>query len=121
MGVETLLIGSMVAGAATSLIGASNNSDAVYAEAANKQHAAEMERIFTVYQLEIQEGQLKEELAEIKLNAGQKVIARQRQAEAVHQANVAFVVGSGVGENMSFTQGIDKANQRTEREDLRAI
>src|SRR5215217_7948487 len=100
MGVETLLMGGMMAaGAVTSIMGASNNSEAVYAEAANKQHAAEMERIFTGYQLEIQEGQLKEELAEIKLNAGQKVIARRRQAEAVHQANVAFVVGSGVGEN----------------------
>jgi hypothetical protein len=114
-------MGLQVAGGLLSLKGASDSASAARMEAGAKAHTARLEALYTGAQLDLQDEQLAQELEEIKLNAGQKVIARMRQANEIHEANVSYIAGAGTGENMSYNQGIREANRKLLEEDLSNI
>jgi hypothetical protein len=73
------------------------------------------------YQLEVQNDQLKEEQEMIRLQAQETEAARMKSARQARASNMAMLAASGATENFSFTEGADKANDRTMRQDLATL
>jgi predicted transcriptional regulator len=119
---ETLLmVGMNVAGGLMTASGAQTAGKGAYMEAAYKKHGAEVERIATSYQLDILDQQLAEEVKSISIRATQAAAQRTAEANQIHVANVMHIAGSGVGENLSYEQGIREENRRNMESDLNTI
>lgn len=73
------------------------------------------------FQLEEQRKALRSEREGVALQAMEAQIARIRDFEAQRAANLAALAGSGVGQNMSYLQGVEKAEERALRFDLTNI
>lgn len=99
-----------VASLATAAVGT-----AVSISAANANAAAEQER------LKIQQEQYRQELEMQRLQALEAENERVKAFRLQRAANLAAMAASGVGENMSFLQGIAPAEEQALRVDLRNI
>lgn len=106
-----LAVGSLVASTAVTAVGSIVNarqaSDIAYQEADYRSK-----------QLQVQNTQLIEDMRLAEVQAMQQENERQDQARRLRAANDAFIAGSGVGENISYMQGTDKANDLAVRQDV---
>lgn len=72
-------------------------------------------------QLNEQREQMLKEKENQRLQAQEAEIARLREYQELRDANLLALAASGVGQNMSFMQGMEVANQRALRRDLSNI
>lgn len=73
------------------------------------------------FQLEEQQDQLRKQMQVQRLQGMEAEAARLEEFRRQRAANLAVLAGDGFGQNMSFLQGIDKAEQRALRYDLANI
>lgn len=75
----------------------------------------------TELQLNEQAEQMRKEQENVRLQAMEAEVARLEEYRQVREANLLALAGSGVGQNMSFMQGMEVANDRALRRDLANI
>jgi hypothetical protein len=102
----TLLVASLVVAA---------GSTAMQIDSANYQAG------MTKLQLNEQQEQMRKEQENVRLQAQEAEIARLEEYRQLREANLAGLAASGVGQNMSFTQGMEVASERALRRDLANI
>lgn len=73
------------------------------------------------YQLDVQKKQLNEEREIAKLQAQEAEVARLEEFRRQRAANLSAIAASGVGQNISFLQGIAPAEEKARNLDLRNI
>lgn len=83
----------------------------------NANYQAKMQQ----FQLEEQQSQLRQQMEMQRLQGMEAEAARLEEFRRQRAANMAVLAGDGMGQNMSFLQGIDKAEQRALRYDLANI
>lgn len=106
-----LAVGSLVASTAVTAVGS-------FVQARNATDVANTEYEFRSKQLQVQNTQLIEDMRLAEVQAMQQENERQEQARRLRAANEAFIAGSGVGENISYLQGTQKANDLALRQDI---
>lgn len=118
----TLLMGGLnLAGAAMTAGGAQSAMQGAYMQAVYQRHNAKVDHMFTMAQLDIQDAQLRQETENLRIRATQQTTQRMQEANRIHIANMVHIAGSGVGENLSYEQGVREANQREMGTDLNTI
>lgn len=75
----------------------------------------------TKLQLNEQREQMLKEQENVRLQAMEAEVARLEEYRQTREANLLALAGSGVGQSMSFMQGIEQANDRALRRDLANI
>lgn len=105
---------------AASLLAASTavSAGGAFYAADQQRKAAKAEAQYRDYQLGVQNKQVAEDAALVEAQAMQAEAERLEEARRTRATNVAFVAGSGVGENRSFLFGIEKANDGQVRNDV---
>lgn len=73
------------------------------------------------YTLDVQRKQMNEEREIAKLQAQEAEAARLEEYRRTRAANEAAIAASGIGQNISFLQGIEPASERALKLDLRNI
>lgn len=73
------------------------------------------------YTLDVQKKQMNEEREIAKLQAQEAEAARLEEYRRTRAANEAAIAASGIGQNISFLQGIEPASERALKLDLRNI
>jgi len=116
-----LMTGMNLAGAAMTASGAQSAMGGAYKQAVYQRHNAEIDHMFSMAQLDIQDEQLRSEAENIRIRATQQMTQRMAEANRIHTANMVHIAGSGVGENLSYEQGVREANQRELGSDINAI
>jgi hypothetical protein len=109
-----ITIATMIVGAAISA------ASSIYGAAASSA-AAQTESNFKNYQLEMQNRQLKDEQDMVRLKAQQTENERMEQSRRLRAVNEASIAASGVGENLSYLQGVEDYNDRTARQDIATL
>jgi hypothetical protein len=102
----TLLVASLVTTAAGTAAGI-----------ANAKYQAGMMKL----QLDEQREQMRQEQKNLLMQAQEEELARLEEYRRNREASLLAMAASGVGQNMSFFQGIEKANERNLRRDLANI
>lgn len=75
----------------------------------------------TKLQLNEQREQMLKEQANVRLQAQEAEVARLEEYRLTREANLLALAGSGVGQSMSFMQGIEQASDKALRRDLANI
>lgn len=80
--------------------------------------SAKLEAAVNKFQIEMQNKQLKLENDILDQQAQQASVMRMEQARKVEETNIAAMSAMGVGENISYAQGIRPANEKALRRDI---
>jgi hypothetical protein len=75
----------------------------------------------TKLQLNEQREQMLKEQENVRLQAMEAEVARLEEYRQIREANLASLAGSGVGQSMSFMQGMEPANEKALKRDLANI
>lgn len=104
---------------ATVIAGASLLTSAIGTVAAidNANYNSKMQE----YQLEEQREAMRQQQDRERLKAMEAEQARLQEYRQIREANLAWLGIAGTGQNMSFLQGSDKADEKNMRKDLRNI
>lgn len=76
---------------------------------------------YTQMQLEAERDQLRQQREQARLQGMEAELARLEEFRRTRAANLAAIAGSGIGDHMSFFQGIEKAEEKALRHDLANI
>jgi len=108
-GPELLLASTLISAGGTAL------------SAVNASNAAKSEADWQKYQLDIQNKQLETDRKMQEVNAAQVEAKRREEAKRLRASNEAFIAASGVGQNISFLEGIDPAANRALKSDIASL
>jgi len=72
-------------------------------------------------QLEEQRKQLRQQAEQLRIQAMEEQLARAQEYSRARANNLAFLAGSGIGQHVSYFQGISEAEQRALKYDLANI
>lgn len=108
-GPELLLASTLISAGGTALA------------AVNATNAAQSEAEWQKYQLDIQNKQLETDRKMQEVNAAQVEAKRRDEAKRLRASNEAFIAASGVGQNISFLEGIDPAANRALKSDIASL
>ena len=108
-GPELLLASTLISAGGTALA------------AVNASNMAKSEAEWQKYQLDIQNKQLEADRKLQEINAAQVEGKRREEARKLRASNEAFIASSGVGQNISFLEGIDAASNRALKSDIASL